>query len=137
MNDSITAQNETPTRSRKRLIVPLAGLLIAAAVTVGSGADLVANSVNSANAFSTGTLTQSNSKSGTAIFNAAKADPQAMTRAASTSQSTAGAAGREGAAGAVMAGSDRQRRSRCRLKPCFGSWRRRRGLPLCQRLNAG
>ena len=75
MNDSITVQTETPARSRKRLIVPLAGLLIAAAVTVGSGADFVANSVNSANAFSTGTLTQSNSKSGSAIFNAANLKP--------------------------------------------------------------
>lgn len=62
-------------RSRKRLIVPLAGLLVAAAVTVGSGADFVANSVNSANAFSTGTLTQSNSKSGSAIFDAANLKP--------------------------------------------------------------
>jgi hypothetical protein len=35
-------------RSRKRLIGPLAGLLVAAAITVGSGADFVANSVNAA-----------------------------------------------------------------------------------------
>lgn len=73
MNENIAAQ--TPTRSRKRLIVPLAGLLVAAAITVGSGADFVANSVNAANAFSTGSLTQSNSKSGTAIFNAANLKP--------------------------------------------------------------
>lgn len=73
MNDNTAAQ--TPARSRKRLIVPLAGLLVAAAITVGSGADFVANSVNQANAFSTGTLTQSNSKSGSAIFNAANLKP--------------------------------------------------------------
>lgn len=72
MNETTTS---TPTRSRKRLIVPLAGLLVAAAITVGSGADFVSNSVNAANAFSTGTLTQSNSKSGTAIFNAANLKP--------------------------------------------------------------
>jgi len=67
----------TPTagRSRKRLLVPLAGLLVAAAVAVGSGADFVANSVNAANAFGTGTLTQSNSKSGTAIFDATNLKP--------------------------------------------------------------
>lgn len=73
MNANTAAQ--TPTRSRKRLIVPLAGLLVAAAITVGSGADFVANSVNAANAFSTGTLTQSNSKSGSAIFTAANLKP--------------------------------------------------------------
>lgn len=73
MNHTITTQ--TPTRSRKRLIVPLAGMLIAAAITVGSGADFVAESVNTGNAFSTGTLTHSNSKSGSAIFNAADLKP--------------------------------------------------------------
>jgi hypothetical protein len=73
MNENIARQ--PPVRSRKRLLVPLAGLLVAAAVTVGSGADFVANSVNAANAFSTGTLTQSNSKSGSAIFDAANLKP--------------------------------------------------------------
>jgi len=73
MNENTAVK--TPARSRKRLIVPLAGLLVAAAITVGSGADFVANSVNSANAFSTGTLTQSNSKSGSAIFNASNLKP--------------------------------------------------------------
>lgn len=73
MNENTPAQ--APARSRKRILIPLAGLLVAAAVTIGSGADFVANSVNSANAFSTGTLTQSNSKSGSAIFNAANLKP--------------------------------------------------------------
>jgi hypothetical protein len=46
MNENTTTP--TAARSRKRLIVPLAGLLVAAAITVGSGADFVANSVNAA-----------------------------------------------------------------------------------------
>lgn len=58
-----------PARSRKRILLPLAGLLVAAAITVGSGADFVANSVNTGNAYSTGTLTQQNSKANSAIFN--------------------------------------------------------------------
>jgi len=74
MNDITTAS--APQRSRKRLLVlPLAGLLLAAGVAVGSGADFVSNSVNSANAFSTGTLTQSNSKGGSAIFTASNLKP--------------------------------------------------------------
>jgi len=74
MNDNI-AETPTATPSRKRLIVPLAGLLVAAAVAVGSGADFVSNSVNAANAYSTGTLTQTNSKAGSAIFNASNLKP--------------------------------------------------------------
>jgi spore coat-associated protein N len=66
---SPAAQAAQPARSRKRILVPLAGLLVAAAITVGSGADFVANSVNTGNAFTTGTLTQSNSKADKAIFN--------------------------------------------------------------------
>ncbi|HEX5859356.1 MAG TPA: TasA family protein [Microbacterium sp.] len=65
---SSAAQVAQPARSRKRILVPLAGLLVAAAITVGSGADFVANSVNTGNAFTTGTLTQSNSKANSAIF---------------------------------------------------------------------
>lgn len=74
MNDNV-AEAPATTSSRKRLIVPLAGLLVAAAVAVGSGADFVSNSVNAANAFSTGTLAQSNSKTGSAIFNASNLKP--------------------------------------------------------------
>jgi spore coat-associated protein N len=70
MNDTTQQAQaaEQPTRSRKRLLVPLAGLLVAAAITAGSGADFISNSVNNANAYSTGTLTQTNSKANSAIF---------------------------------------------------------------------
>ncbi|MEB2527210.1 hypothetical protein CIK52_13675 [Kocuria rosea] len=54
---------------RYRVLVPLAGLAAAAALAVGSGADFTSNSVNSANAFSTGSLTQTNSKANSAVFN--------------------------------------------------------------------
>ena len=64
-----------PARSRMRIIVPLAGLLVAAAITVGSGADFVANSVNTGNAYSTGTLLQENSKANNAIFNLGNLKP--------------------------------------------------------------
>lgn len=53
---------------RYRVLVPLAGLAAAAALAVGSGADFTSNSVNSANAFSTGSLTQANSKANAAVF---------------------------------------------------------------------
>ena len=54
---------------RYRVLVPLAGLAAAAALAVGSGADFTSKSVNSANAFTTGTLTQTNSKANSAVFN--------------------------------------------------------------------
>ncbi|WP_345800899.1 TasA family protein [Microbacterium sp. AZCO] len=61
--------------SRKRILIPLAGLLVASAIAVGSGADFVANSVNSANAFTTGTLQQTNSRGTGAIFNLSDLKP--------------------------------------------------------------
>src|SRR5690606_15619605 len=73
MNENTAAQ--TPTRSRKRLIVPLAGLLVPAAITVGLGADFVADSVDPANDSSTVTVAQSNSRSGSSIFTAANLKP--------------------------------------------------------------
>ncbi len=66
---------EKPARSRKRILLPLAGLAVAAAIAVGSGADFVSNSVNAANAYSTGTLEQTNSKSGSAIFDLSNLKP--------------------------------------------------------------
>lgn len=76
MNTSTLAlPAEAPSRSRKRLLVPLAGLLVAAAITVGSGADFVANSVNAGNALSSGTLLQQNSKADSAIFSLGNMKP--------------------------------------------------------------
>lgn len=70
-----TAVADKPARSRKRILIPLAGLAVATAIVVGSGADFISNSVNAANAYSTGTLTQTNSKSGSAIFNLSNLKP--------------------------------------------------------------
>jgi hypothetical protein len=73
--DAIPAVAAEPKRSRRRLILPLAALLAAGAIAVGSGADFVSNSVNTNNAFSSGTLTQTNSKANAAIFNVANMKP--------------------------------------------------------------
>ncbi|PRZ13171.1 TasA family protein [Nesterenkonia sandarakina] len=65
------AETSAPVKSssrRRRVLLPLAGLLTAAALVVGSGADFTSSSVNEGNAYTTGTLTQSNSKAGEAIF---------------------------------------------------------------------
>lgn len=76
MNDTTqTPAAAQPTRSRKRILIPLAGLLVAAAITAGSGADFISNSVNTANAFGSGTLSQSNSKAGSAIFDFSNMKP--------------------------------------------------------------
>lgn len=70
-----TTASTRPASRKRLLILPLAGLLVAATVAVGSGADFVSNSVNTSNAFNTGTLTQTNSKTGSAIFNASNLKP--------------------------------------------------------------
>ena len=59
----------------RRAILPLAALLAAAALTVGSGASFTSNSANTASSYTTGTLTQSNSKANTAIFNLGNLKP--------------------------------------------------------------
>lgn len=68
------APAKTPSR-RSRILVPLAGLLAAAALTVGSGADFISRTVNTDNAFATGTLSQTNSKANSAIFNLGNLKP--------------------------------------------------------------
>lgn len=60
---------------RGRLILPLSALLAASAIAVGSGADFVSTSVNTTNAFTAGTLTQTNSKANAAIFNISNMKP--------------------------------------------------------------
>lgn len=72
--NNITTAAKTSSRSR-RLLLPIAGLFAAAALTVGSGADFVSSSVNTSNAYTTGTLTQTNSKANAAIFNLSNLKP--------------------------------------------------------------
>lgn len=58
-----------------KILVPLATMLAAGAVAVGSGATFSSQSGNTISAVTAGTLTQSNSKAGQAIFNLANIKP--------------------------------------------------------------
>jgi len=58
-----------------KFLIPVATLLTAVALTAGSGASFVSSSVNPANSYATGTLSQSNSKADTAIFSASNLKP--------------------------------------------------------------
>lgn len=53
----------------KKILVPLATLLAAGAIAVGSGATFSSTSGNTISAATSGTLTQANSKAGQAVFN--------------------------------------------------------------------
>ncbi|GGD22391.1 TasA family protein [Nocardioides daphniae] len=72
MNAATTAQ--TTSRSKK-VLVPLATLLVAGAVAVGSGATFTSTTGNTISAVTSGTLTQSNSKDGKAVFNLTNMKP--------------------------------------------------------------
>lgn len=54
--------------SRRKILVPLASMLAAGAIAVGSGASFTSTSQNSSSAVTSGTLKQSNSKADAAIF---------------------------------------------------------------------
>lgn len=55
-------------RSRRTILVPLATLVAAGAIAVGSGATFTSQSGNTASSVVSGTLSQSNSKDNAAIF---------------------------------------------------------------------
>ena len=59
----------------KKVLVPLATLLAAGAIAVGSGATFSSTSGNTISAATAGTLTQSNSKAGKAVFDLANLKP--------------------------------------------------------------
>lgn len=67
-------EKKTFSRSR-RLLLPIAALFAATALVAGSGADFVSTSVNTSNAYTSGTMTQSNSKANAAIFNLSNVKP--------------------------------------------------------------
>jgi len=72
----MSRHNTTRTRPlAARILIPVATLLAAAALTVGTGADFVSSSTNTANSYATGTLTQSNSKANAAIFSLGNLKP--------------------------------------------------------------
>lgn len=60
---------EQSDRRNRKVLAPLATLLVAGAIAVGSGATFTAQSTNPNNMYATGTLTMSNSREGEAIFN--------------------------------------------------------------------
>ena len=70
----MTTAIANPSR-RGRILLSLAGLLAAGAVAVGSGADFAASSVNTDNAFTSGSLSLSNSKAISAVFNMSNLKP--------------------------------------------------------------
>ncbi|MBE7326007.1 hypothetical protein IEQ44_15260 [Nocardioides sp. Y6] len=72
MNAATTAPKTT--RSKK-VLVPLATLLAAGAIAVGSGASFTSTTGNTISAVTSGTLTQANSKDGQAVFNLANIKP--------------------------------------------------------------
>jgi spore coat-associated protein N len=59
----------------KKVLVPLATLLVAGAVAVGSGATFTSETNNTASSFTTGTLKHTNSKADKAIFDLANLKP--------------------------------------------------------------
>lgn len=61
--------------SPRKVLLALGGLMIAAAVAVGSGANFNSTSANPSNVFSAGTISHSNSKTGAAILTAANMVP--------------------------------------------------------------
>jgi hypothetical protein len=70
-----TSRMKVLLRRKTTLLFALALLLLAAAIVVGSSALFSTSSANPSNTFSSGTLSQSNSKEGTAILSATKMIP--------------------------------------------------------------
>ena len=59
----------------KKILLPLATLVAAGAIAVGSGATFTSTSANTISSVTSGTLTQSNSKANAAIFNLTNIKP--------------------------------------------------------------
>ena len=70
-----TATIARPARRGRRVLVPLATLLAAGAVAVGSGATFTSTSSNAMSGVASGTLAQSNSAANKAIFNLTNIKP--------------------------------------------------------------
>ena len=63
-----TTAQDRPTRNRRKVLVPLATVLVAGAVAVGSGATFTSTTNNTISSVTSGTLSHTNSKDGKAIF---------------------------------------------------------------------
>ena len=62
-------------RSSRRFLAPLVTLGVAGALVIGSGADFTSASNNAASVVASGSLTQSNSRDGQAVFNVSNIKP--------------------------------------------------------------
>ena len=62
-------------RRSRRFLAPLVTLGVAGALVIGSGADFTSASSNSASVVASGSLTQSNSRQGAAVFNVSNIKP--------------------------------------------------------------
>jgi spore coat-associated protein N len=65
--------------SPRKVLVAVAGLMAAAALAVGSGANFNSTSANPSNVFTAGTISHSNSKAGAAILTASNITPGSST----------------------------------------------------------
>ena len=63
------------TRRTRRFLAPLATLAVAGALVIGSGADFTSASNNSNSVVASGSLTQTNSRNGAAVFNVSNIKP--------------------------------------------------------------
>ena len=76
-NNEVLAATKVVSRSAKwrKALVPLTTLAAAGALAIGSGADFSSESANPNSIVASGTLTQSNSKAGAAVFNISNIKP--------------------------------------------------------------
>jgi hypothetical protein len=76
VNESpITLTESTRPRRSRKVLIPLTTLLAAGALTIGSGASFTSHTENAANQYQAGTLEQTNSKAGSAIFKVTNLKP--------------------------------------------------------------
>lgn len=67
--------NTAPRRRTRKLLLPLTTLAAAGALAIGSGANFTSSSQNASSTYASGTLTQTNSKADSAIFDAGNLKP--------------------------------------------------------------
>jgi spore coat-associated protein N len=75
MTDVVSIDVPRRERRSRRVLAPLATLLAAGALVIGSGASFTSQSENPANVYATGSLTQDNSKANAAIFDVVNLKP--------------------------------------------------------------
>jgi spore coat-associated protein N len=79
--------------SPRKVLLAFAGLMVAAAIAVGSGANFNSTSANPSNVFTAGSIAHSNSKAGAAIFTASNMVPGGTTNGTVDIRNTGSATG--------------------------------------------